>query len=166
MNVFSNYIPNRLIDTDNKDHPWTNYEIRNKIKKRDIFYQQWKKYKLNHTDFDVMNELISELSSIISQKREEYYFQIAKKLNDLQTNEKTYWSILKVIFNGRKIPVIPPLLLDGKLVSDFKEKVTDSTNFLVVSVHHLIMVVNIQVSLFLILIRDFPQLVLMIRISF
>ena len=58
MNVFSNYIPNRLIDTDNKDHPWTNYEIRNKIKKRDIFYQQWKKYKLNHTDFDVMNELI------------------------------------------------------------------------------------------------------------
>ena len=34
----------------------------------------------------------------------------------------TYWSILKTFFNGGKIPVILPLLIDGKLVSDFKEK--------------------------------------------
>ena len=34
----------------------------------------------------------------------------------------TYWSILKTFPNGRKIPVILPLLIDGKLVSDFKEK--------------------------------------------
>ena len=39
-----------------------NNEIKNKIKKRDIFYQQLKKYKLNLTDFDVMNELTSETS--------------------------------------------------------------------------------------------------------
>ena len=30
-----------------------------------------KKYKLNLTDFDVMNELTSEFSLIISQRREE-----------------------------------------------------------------------------------------------
>ena len=81
-----------------------------------------KKYKLNITDFDVMNELTSELSSIISQRRKEYYFPLAKKSNDPQTNAKTYWSILKIIFNVRKIPVLPPLLIDGKLASDFKEK--------------------------------------------
>ena len=69
-----------------------------------------------------MNEFTSGLSSIISQRREEYHFQFAKKSNDPQTNVKTYWSILKTIFNGRKIHVIPPLLIDGKLVSDFKEK--------------------------------------------
>ena len=38
-----------------------------------------KKYKLNITDFDVMNELTSELSSIISQRRKEYYFPLNKK---------------------------------------------------------------------------------------
>ena len=37
-----------------------------------IFYQQLKKYKLNLSDFDLMNELTSELSSIISQRSEEY----------------------------------------------------------------------------------------------
>ena len=36
---FSNYIPNKLITT----------EIKNKIKMRDIFYQQLKKWKLNLT---------------------------------------------------------------------------------------------------------------------
>ena len=78
-----------------------------------------------------MNEFTSGLSSIISQRREEYHFQFAKKSNDPQTNVKTYWSILKTIFNGRKIHVIPPLLIDGKLVSDFKEKANKFNGFFI-----------------------------------
>ena len=56
---------------------------------------------------------------IISQSKDEYYCHLVKKLNDPETNANTYWSIIK---NCRKVPVIPPLLTDGKLVSDFKEK--------------------------------------------
>ena len=89
-----------------------------------------KKYKLNLTDFDVMNELTSELSLIISQRtEEEYYFQLAKKLNNSQANAKTFWSILKTIFNGKKIPFMPPLLIDRMLVSDFKEKTNRFNEF-------------------------------------
>ena len=95
MNVFTNYIPNKLITIDDKDPPWMNDEIRNKIKKRDLFYQQLKKYKLNLTYSNIMNELTLELSSIISQRKDNYYLQLAKKVNDPQTNAKTYWSILK-----------------------------------------------------------------------
>ena len=53
MNVFSNYITNKLITLDDKNPPWMNDEIRNKIKRRDMFYHQLKKYKLNLTYFDV-----------------------------------------------------------------------------------------------------------------
>ena len=88
-----------------------------------------KKYKLNLTDFDVMNEFTSELFSVISQRREEYYFQLTKTLNDLQKDVKTYWFIIKTIFNGRKTPVMLPLLTDGKLVSDFKEKANRLNDF-------------------------------------
>ena len=42
----------------------------------------------------------------------------------------------KTIFNSRRIPVIPPLLIDRKLVSVFKKKPTNSMNFLFVCVHH------------------------------
>ena len=79
---FSNYIPSKLITIDDKDPPWMSDEIPNKINKRDIFYQLLKKCKLNLTDFDVINGLTLELSSLISQRGEEYYFQLAKKLND------------------------------------------------------------------------------------
>ena len=72
-----------------------NDEIRNKMNYRNNFYQQLKKYRLNLTNFDVMNELTSELSSIISQRKNKYYSRLAKKLNDPQINAKTYWSILK-----------------------------------------------------------------------
>ena len=84
LNDFSNYIPNKIISIDDKDSLWMTDEIESKIKKRDMFYQQLKKDKLNLIYFDVINELTSELSS--SQKRGEFYFQLIEKLSDSQIN--------------------------------------------------------------------------------
>ena len=35
---------------------------------------------------------------------------------------KTYWSILKTFYNDKKIPIIPPLLIDDKFVTDIQTK--------------------------------------------
>ena len=35
---------------------------------------------------------------------------------------KTYWSILKTFYNDKKIPLIPPLLIDDKFVTDIQAK--------------------------------------------
>ena len=61
-----------------------NDEIKNNY--RNTLYQQLKKYKINLNHLDLVNELTSELSSIISQRKDEYYCHLAKKLNDPQTN--------------------------------------------------------------------------------
>ena len=53
----------------------------------------------------------------------------------------------------------------ASLFQILKKKQTDSTILWFVSVHQLIMVSECQVSLFFVVIRDFPQLFLMIRIS-
>ena len=84
LNDFSNYIPNKIISIDDKDSLRMTDEIESEIKKRDMFYQQLKKDKLNLIYFDVINELTSEFSS--SQKRGEFYFQLIEKLSDSQTN--------------------------------------------------------------------------------
>ena len=58
------------------------------------------------------------------------------KFNNPKTSSKTYWSILKTFYDGRKIPIVPPLLKDGKLFSgksDFKIKAI-SIIFLLLSV--------------------------------
>ena len=35
---------------------------------------------------------------------------------------KTYWSLLKLFLNNRKLPIIPTLFQEKKFVTDFKEK--------------------------------------------
>ena len=123
MNVFSNYIPNKLITINDKDPPWMNDEIKNKIKKRRIFYQKLKKYKLNLTlNLMLWVNLHQSFSQLFLREEKNIIFNLLKKLNDPPKNARSYWFILKTIFNGRKIPVILPLLIDGRLVSDFKGK--------------------------------------------
>ena len=55
---------------------------------------------------------------------------MTKKLADSNTSPKTYWTILKRLLYNKKIPTIPPLLVDGKLVSDFLKKQTFLITFL------------------------------------
>ena len=54
--------------------------------------------------------------------KENFYNNLAKKLNDLSNSNKTYWSIIKTFINGKKNPVIPPLLVNKKLISNFREE--------------------------------------------
>ena len=66
--------------------------------------------------------LQKQLKNLIERSQEKYYLHIAKKLMDLMTSLKTYWSILKILLNNKKNPCIPPLLQDNKYVTDFKKK--------------------------------------------
>ena len=38
------------------------------------------------------------------------------------TSAKLYWSIINNFLNNKKIPTIPPLLFNGALILDFKQK--------------------------------------------
>ena len=44
-------------------------------------------------------------------------------------SSKTYWSILKRLFNEKKVPIIPPLLINNKLESDFRIKANYLNSF-------------------------------------
>ena len=52
----------------------------------------------------------------------EYHRELAAKLVNPSTSAKTYWSILKTFVNGRKVPVIPPSLINNEFISNFKTK--------------------------------------------
>ena len=55
--------------------------------------------------------------------------------NDPMTNSKTYWSLLKSFYNGKKVPNIPSLLIDNKIISDFDAKANHFNIFLRLNVH-------------------------------
>ena len=58
-----------------------------------------------------------------------YQERFANKLNYLKTALKTCWTIWKTFVNVSKIPLIPPLLVDNKLVTDFLDKANLFNNF-------------------------------------
>ena len=51
------------------------------------------------------------------------------------TSAKAYWSILKSFYKGTKVPLIPPLLVNNKTVSDFTEKTNLFNDFFCFPVH-------------------------------
>ena len=54
---------------------------------------------------------------------------LASKLNNPKTSTKAYWSILKSFYSGKKISLIPPLLHNNTLITDFKQKADLFNNF-------------------------------------
>ena len=66
--------------------------------------------------------LTTELSNFIRDTKTEYHSKLAAKLVSPSTSAKTYWSILKTFANGRKVLVIPPLLINNEFISNFKSK--------------------------------------------
>ena len=73
--------------------------------------------------------LLTEISTLILERKEKYYHDLSMKFNNPKTSAKTYQSILKSFYNDSKIPLIPPLLVNNKIVSDFTEKANLFNNF-------------------------------------
>ena len=64
-------------------------------------------------------DLCIEISNLITKSKEKYYQRNNAKLNDPSLSNKTYCSILKTLHNGKKVPIIPPLFINSKFVTDF-----------------------------------------------
>ena len=68
------------------------------------------------------SQLPLHLKTTTEKSKLKYYWRLSDKLLDSKTSPKSYWSILKIFLNNKKIPCIPPLLHNGSFIIDFKEK--------------------------------------------
>ena len=66
--------------------------------------------------------LQKQLKKLIEYSQKKYYIRISIKMMDPMTSLKTYWLLLKILLNSKKILCISPLLQDNKYVTDFKKK--------------------------------------------
>ena len=92
-------------------------------------YHRYLRHKRNNKDFAKLEYLRNEIDNLISKSKEEYYQNINRKLNDPSTSSKTYWSIMKTFFDGKKVPIRPPLLFNSAFVTDFQEKASIFNSF-------------------------------------
>ena len=121
-NTLSNFIPHETITFDDRDLPWINIQVKHLINEKNAIYKNCLKNNKRSQSFATFQSFQSQLSSLITNLKKQYYSKVAKKLLDPSTSPKTYWSILKAYLNKKKIPVIPPIFHDNKFITDFKQK--------------------------------------------
>ena len=116
LNIFYNFILNKIILCDDKDPPWMNDETKTLIKRKNrLFQRQRKSGNLDHAS---LNSVTQDLSNPVNSSKLKYHERLALRLHNPKTAPKTYWKILKAFVNGTKIPIIRPLLA-GNLYQDF-----------------------------------------------
>ena len=122
LNIFRNYIPNKKIKCDYRQPPWMTDNIKKSLKERCKLTKFFYKNCQRKTDHDKVLEKSEECTKQILEAKKNYILKMTKKLADSNTFPKAYWTILNCLLYNKKFPTILPLLVDGKLVSDFCKK--------------------------------------------
>ena len=131
LNIFRNYIPNKKIKCDYRQPPWMTDDIKKSLKQRSKLTKYFYKNGQRNSDHVKVLQKSEECTNLISEAKKNYILKMTSKLEDSNTAPKTYWSILNRFLYNKKIPAIPPLLVDvdGTFISDFCEKVNLFNNF-------------------------------------
>ena len=111
--------------------PWFNNQVKTRIEKKNNLFKSFMAIGRLTVDRARLQKAVAELINIIKSSKENFYNNLAKKLNDLNTSSKAYCSITKAFVNGRKTPIIPPLLVNNNLISNFREKTSIFNDFFV-----------------------------------
>ena len=122
LNVFKNFVPNKYVVFDDKEPVWMDQSIKQLIKERDSCYSKYQSQGRRVEDLHIVTSLTDKINEQISNNRKSYFLNLSNQLNDKCLNPKKYWTLLRSFYNGRKVPLIPPILKGNKYVSDFKEK--------------------------------------------
>ena len=122
LNIFRNYIPNKKIKCDYRQPPWMTDDIKKSLKQRSKFTKYFYKNGQRNSDHITVLQKSEECTNLISEAKKNYILKMTSKLEDSNTAPKTYWSILNRFLYNKKIPAIPPLLVDGTFILDFCEK--------------------------------------------
>ena len=122
LNIIQNFIPHETITCDDRDPPWINKEIKKLMLEKNLAFKSYCYSNKSMFFFEKFKAFQHQLNMSIEELKEKYYTKLSSRLADPLTSPKTYWSILKTFLNNKKIPCIPPLFLENKFITDFKEK--------------------------------------------
>ena len=119
LNIMSNFIPNEIVTTDDRDPPWINNKIRSLIENKNEYFKNCVKPN-NSESIRQFEQMKDTLRASIEISKQKYYFKLSGKLAVNKINPKCYWS--KSLLSNKNIPCIPPLIHNDQFVVDFKEK--------------------------------------------
>ena len=93
-----------------------------KIELKNRVYKEYIKNVRPEDLYYLIQNLTSEISSYVSKCKNYFFIRLGRKLGDPCRSIKTYWATLRTLWNGKKVPNIPPLLVNDGLITEFEAK--------------------------------------------
>ena len=109
----SNFIPNDTTTFDERDTPWLNKKIKNMSNYKNAIFNKLLRHNDSHLQLH-LRYFQDLLNTKIEQAKRKYFENISHKLSNKNLNSKKYWSFLKIILNGKKIPCTPSIYHNDK----------------------------------------------------
>ena len=122
LNIYSNFIPNKVKTIRPHQAPWITQTVKNFLRKKNRAYKSFMRNGQPEEKREGIQKMISEGSRLIEDAKRNYFLKAGKTLASPGTSSKTYWSLINTVLNKAKIPIIPPLLENGLFITDFTEK--------------------------------------------
>ena len=76
--------------------------------------------------YEKLLNMTNNITTEISNSKKIYFDNLAEKLSDPKLNRKAYWG---VFYQLEKVPIIPPLLINDQLVTNFNEKANNFNEY-------------------------------------
>ena len=97
-------------------------KIKELISQKNKLYSRIKKRNNCFLNKQLLHSLQQHLTRSIENAKNKYFFRISGKLNNPNTSIKCYWSLIKTLLNGKKVPCVPPIYDNNRYITDFKKK--------------------------------------------
>ena len=78
MNVFSNFIPNKLVTFNEKDPPWMSQYLKKQIKWHKKIYAKYLNGKNGSVDYITLQNVMAEVSELVCKSKDNYHEQLAR----------------------------------------------------------------------------------------
>ena len=122
LDIFSKYIPNKVVTCHDRDSPWITPLVRTAIKRNTRVYAKWNKRGRKPDDRAKVIEIQKETDKLIRDAKNSYYEKLGNLLSDPSTGEKHFWSAFKKLSNKKKSTSIPPIIDNNVYITDFNQK--------------------------------------------
>ena len=122
LNIYSNFIPNKVKTIRPQQAPLVTPTVRNFLRKKNRAYRIFMRSGQPDDKLQGIQNMISEGSRWIEEAKRGYFLKAGRALANPEIGTKKYWSLINTVLNKAKIPIIPPLLEDGIFITNFAEK--------------------------------------------
>lgn len=119
--IVKTHIPCRCVTVRPSDKPWMSNHIKCGIRKRDRLLKSYTRNKTSD-NWEKYRRQRNHITTCIRDAKQLYATKLNEKLRNRETNAKTWWKTAKSLYGNKLISSIPPLLVDGKIISEPKAK--------------------------------------------